>query len=196
MILVRHGQSEFNVVFNTTRQDPGIPDAKLTATGKEQAREAAEVLAGERLSRIVASPYTRTLETAEIIADRLGLPITVEPLVGERAAFSCDIGSSVAELASRWPRLAFDHLADPWWPAHEEEEASLDRRCAAFRTAIAGLADWPEVLVVTHWGVIRSLTGLTVPNCAVIRCDPTRPETPAVPLHMPPRMTAPATEPA
>jgi hypothetical protein len=29
--------------------------------------------------------------------------------------------------------------------------------------------------VVSHWGFIRALTGLKVPNAAVLRIDPTRP---------------------
>ena len=64
MILVRHGQSEFNVVFNRTGRDPGIPDPSLTAKGKEQAAIAAKALSGRGFRRIVASPYTRALETA------------------------------------------------------------------------------------------------------------------------------------
>ena len=113
MILVRHGQSEFNVHYGRTRQDPGIRDARLTEHGRRQARFAAGLLAGEALEAIVASPYTRALETAHIIADSLGLPVHVERLVAERAAFTCDIGTSPAELASRWPWVVFDHLDDP-----------------------------------------------------------------------------------
>jgi hypothetical protein len=30
--------------------------------------------------------------------------------------------------------------------------------------------------VITHWGFIRALTGLTVPNGTVLRIDPTRPD--------------------
>jgi broad specificity phosphatase PhoE len=37
-------------------------------------------------------------------------------------------------------------------------------------------ADWARVAVVSHWGFIRSLTGLTVQNGAVLRIDPHRPE--------------------
>src|SRR4051812_12706550 len=122
MILVRHGQSEFNVVYGATRKDPGIRDPVLTDLGRAQVRDAAERLAGEVARRVICSPYRRAIETAEIIAGRLELPITIEALVGERAAFSCDIGSSTAELAQRWPALAFHHLSDPWWPAHEEKE--------------------------------------------------------------------------
>jgi broad specificity phosphatase PhoE len=183
VIVVRHGQSEFNVVYGATRRDPGIKDPRLTTLGRAQAAAAAEALVGHVVGRVIASPYTRALETASIIAERLEVPITVEPLVGERAAFTCDIGSTVAELAERWPALAFDHLADPWWPPHEEPEHALSQRCAAFRRAIAAMEDWSEVLVVTHWGFIRALTGLTVGNCTALRVDPTRPELPAEQLH-------------
>ena len=186
MLLIRHGQSEFNVVYSVTRRDPGIRDPLLTATGRAQAREAAAALADQGLARLIASPYTRALETAEIIADILGLPVAVDARVGERAAFACDVGSPSAQLRARWPHLTLDHLDEMWWPALEESEAALDHRREKFRSAMATAADWVHAGVVTHWGFIRSLTGLTVPNGAVLRVDPTRPELPAVPLLMPP----------
>ena len=67
MILLRHGQSEFNVAFNATRVDPGIPDPRLTEEGRRQARAAAVALAAHPVERLIASPYTRALETAEIV---------------------------------------------------------------------------------------------------------------------------------
>jgi len=30
MLLIRHAQSEFNAVFNVTREDPGILDPRMT----------------------------------------------------------------------------------------------------------------------------------------------------------------------
>jgi len=45
MILLRHGQSEFNLHFSATKRDPGIPDPVLTPLGHEQAEAAAEALA-------------------------------------------------------------------------------------------------------------------------------------------------------
>ena len=48
MILLRHGQSEFNLLFTQTRKDPGIIDPKLTPLGQTQAEEAAEALVRER----------------------------------------------------------------------------------------------------------------------------------------------------
>ena len=38
MILVRHGESHFNVHFNVTREDPGIVDPGLTELGVMQAQ--------------------------------------------------------------------------------------------------------------------------------------------------------------
>jgi len=44
VILIRHGQSHFNVVFNETRVDPGIVDPGLTEEGERQAAAAAQAL--------------------------------------------------------------------------------------------------------------------------------------------------------
>ena len=172
MILVRHGQSEFNAAFNRTRVDPGIRDPGLTEEGRRQAAAAAEALQTQAIERLVVSPYRRTLETATIIADRLSLPITIEPLVRERAFFVCDIGSPRADLALAWPRYRFDHLEECWWPGTEESETELLDRCARFRTAMAATPDWHKVAVVTHWGFIRGLTGQEAGSCEMVRFDP------------------------
>ena len=68
MILARHGQSLFNVHYARTRCDPGIPDPALTEEGRRQAEALAETLRRQGVRRLIASPYTRALETASIIA--------------------------------------------------------------------------------------------------------------------------------
>ena len=186
MILVRHGQSEFNAAFSVTRIDPGIPDPKLTAEGHRQAEQAAETLRHSGVRRLISSPYRRALETATIIADALGLDVTIDSLVRERAAFHCDIGTPPERLCQMFPRYRFDHLENPWWHDHvalgtAETEEALAVRCAAFRSAARALSDWSEVAVVTHWGFIRGLTGRPVTNCEIVRIDP-RLEQPSLPL--------------
>lgn len=173
MILIRHGQTLFNLHFGATRQDPGIEDPGLTQIGREQAVAAAAALAAEDVAELVVSPYRRTLETAAIIATELDLPIRVEPLIRERMGFACDIGTVRSELAALWPAHAFDHLDERWWHHEDEPEALLQERCVAFRDSMATRDDWRRVAVVTHWGVIRALTGRTVQNGALVRYDPT-----------------------
>jgi glucosyl-3-phosphoglycerate phosphatase len=147
VILIRHGQTEFNRVFSATRCDPGIRDPHLTGHGRQQALLAADALRSLALRRLLTSPYSRALETAEIIAGNLGLPVYVEPLIAERFCFTCDIGSSVTVLRARWPEIVFDHLEDPWWPQAEETEEMICQRAQRFRFRCAGEA-WRETAVV------------------------------------------------
>ena len=172
MILLRHGQSHFNVVYGATRQDPGIVDPGLTAEGIRQVEAAAELLVEHDIRRIVASPYSRTLETAQIVAERLELSVTIEPLVREQAYFTCDIGTPSSELSTLWPHLDFSRLVDRWWSEPEESEDQLQARCAAFHTEVARLDDWPHLLIVSHWAFIRGLTGVALQNAETIRFAP------------------------
>jgi broad specificity phosphatase PhoE len=175
MILLRHGQSEFNRLFTETRRDPGIPDPPLTPLGQAQAEAAAAALAGEGIARIIASPYTRALQTAAPIARRLGLAVTVTPTVRERYAFSCDIGSPRAALAQAWPEHDFAALEEQWWPAAHEPEADVVARAERFRAMMASDPDWQRTLVVSHWGFILCMTGTSVMNGTWLRSDPTAP---------------------
>jgi broad specificity phosphatase PhoE len=175
MILLRHGQSEFNLHFGVTRRDPGIIDPRLTELGRTQADEAAQQLAGQGIERIIVSPYTRALQTARPVAAALGVPVTIDPIVRERYAFACDIGSPRTVLARDWPEHDFASIADIWWPEVEEPEDSIVGRAARFRTNLSERHDWANTLVVSHWGFILSLTGQSVANGQWLRCDPTAP---------------------
>ncbi len=169
MILIRHGQTIFNVVYSLTRRDPGVPDPLLTARGRRQARDIAAALAARGVDRIVVSPYRRALQTADEAARALGVPVVVDADVRERFAFSCDRGSGRAELARAWPEYDFAHLDERWWPASEESEAAFAARCARFARRMADSPEWPRTAVVTHWGVIRALTGKRVTNGTLTR---------------------------
>jgi broad specificity phosphatase PhoE len=172
MILIRHGQSEFNVVYSVTRRDPGIRDPKLTDEGRRQATDAAEMLASIGVEELVASPYTRTLETASIIAERLKLPIRIDPVVREHCRFQCDIGTARSELAARWPTIDFADLPERWWPDLDETDEQLLGRCADFRGRMGLHPTWQRVAVVSHWGFIRGLTGQAIANGQHVRFDP------------------------
>ena len=150
MILLRHGQSEFNLLFTQTRKDPGIIDPKLTPLGQQQAEEAAEALAHEGIRRIIVSPYTRALQTALPVARKLGLGLTVTPTVRERYAFTCDIGRPVTALRMDFPGVVLDHIEEVWWPPVEEPAEQVIDRAHLFRSEMAALADWSHTLVVSH----------------------------------------------
>ena len=172
MILLRHGQSEFNLHFTATRKDPGLIDPVLTSLGHEQAEQAAATLVSEGITRIVASPYTRALQTAAPLARQLGLPVLVNVAVRERFAFKCDIGSTVADLRQSWPEHDFSALDDVWWPTQNEPAEHVITRANQFRADMANRPDWQQTLVVSHWGFILALTGRSVENGGWLRLDP------------------------
>jgi broad specificity phosphatase PhoE len=68
--LLRHGEP---TVFG--RINGRLPGVGLSARGRDEIAAVAARLAGETIDAIYASPLQRTRETAEILADRLGLPI-------------------------------------------------------------------------------------------------------------------------
>jgi glucosyl-3-phosphoglycerate phosphatase len=175
MILIRHGQSEFNVHFSRTGIDPGILDPHLTEAGRAQVRDAALALQkSERpVARLLSSPYTRALQTAEILADVLKVPVDIEPLVREHAMYQCDVGTVRSKLCASWPALNFDQIEETWWPPLDETEQDVFARAKRFRTRAAGWADWRELAVVSHWGFVLRLTGKSLQNAEHVRFDPT-----------------------
>lgn len=175
MILLRHGQSEFNLHFTATRRDPGIEDPHLTPEGGEQAEAAAAALAATTLTRLIVSPYTRALQTAAPLLASRPLAIEISPLIRERFAFKCDIGSAPQALSARFPEHDFAHLPDCWWPDGFEEEHSVIARATEFRTLMHGRPDQNQTIVVSHWAFILALTGTSLNNGQWLNYDPASP---------------------
>src|SRR5216684_4874182 len=172
MFLLRHGQSYFNLHFNKTRIDPGIEDPELTALGTEQAAAAAAQLAAVGLTRIIISPYTRALQTAEPILAMHQLPADIMHEVRERTAFVCDVGSSPTVLANRFPHHEFAHLPQRWWSQATETLEETIARADAFRIRMAAREDRATTLVVSHWAFILALTGISARNGEILEYDP------------------------
>jgi uncharacterized phosphatase len=70
--LVRHGETE----WNRLRKIQGVSDIPLNDTGRAQAAALGDILSRHRFDLIVSSPLSRALETARIVATKLGMPAT------------------------------------------------------------------------------------------------------------------------
>jgi glucosyl-3-phosphoglycerate phosphatase len=174
MFLLRHGQSYFNLHFNDTHTDPGIEDPELTPLGLEQAAAAADALAGVAFTRIIVSPYTRALQTAEPFLDMHDAPFEIMHEVRERAAYVCDVGRAPAVLAARFPQHDFAHLPAQWWHPHVETVEETTARADAFRALMAARSDRATTLLISHWAFILALTGCSVRNGEFFEYDPTQ----------------------
>jgi broad specificity phosphatase PhoE len=147
MLLVRHGQSE----WNADGRWQGRADPPLTDLGRLQAFHAAARVGA--VDVICASPLARALDTSRIISEQLGVgPVVVEPDLVERDAGEWQ-GLTRAEIDAAWPGYL---EADRRPPGYEDHDHLVARaRGALDRIAVEyGGAD---VLVVTHGGLIGAL---------------------------------------
>ena len=169
MFLVRHGESEFNQTFRKTKRDPGIVDPPLTPLGIQQIKQTADFLRHKDIDVCVSSPYQRALQTSALLFDLTSQNLTVNFLAGEQFGFSCDIGSPRSELEKKWPLIDFENLTEVWWPSEPESENAVARRGALFLKGTTNrFLNTDRLVVVSHWGFIKSLTGLSVENGSVV----------------------------
>jgi len=171
VLLVRHGQSE----WNADGRWQGQADPPLTDLGRHQALHAAKNLGV--VDAIVASDLQRATETAVIIANELGVgPLVLEPGLRERDAGEWS-GLTRAEIELAWPGYldppSTEHPAsrrrgqapDPSEqpaaerrrpPSWEPDEILVERVIAAL-ARIHALAPQGEVIALTHGGVVYAL---------------------------------------
>ena len=169
MFLVRHGESEFNQAFRKTRRDPGIVDPPLTPLGIQQIQQASDFFRNKDIHFCVSSPYQRALQTSALLFDLTSQNLTVNFLAGEQFGFSCDIGSPRSELERKWPQIDFEKLTEIWWPSEPETENAVRQRGALFLKETSDrFPKTDKLVVVSHWGFIKSLTGLSVENGSVV----------------------------
>lgn len=146
--LVRHGQTDWN--FEGRMQ--GSSDIPLNDTGRAQAAEAGLLLASADWAfpwtGVLTSPLGRAVETGQIIARHLGLPVLGElPGMVERH-YGIAEGMPVEDAYGRYPDRDF--------PESETEEQVTAR---ALATLARLHADYPgqHLLVVAHGGLIRNV---------------------------------------
>ena len=141
--LVRHGQTD----WNAERRLQGATDIPLNDVGRGQARDAVAVLAPYEWDAIVSSPLSRAAETADLIADGLGLGVSRRiPELTERSF-------GPAEGMQAGPELEALRVPGGFKGAESEDEAA-SRGLAALE-ALAEEFRGQRLLVVAHGTLLR-----------------------------------------
>ena len=147
ILLVRHGQSEWNAVGRWQ----GQADSPLSDQGRLQAQEASRSVGA--VDAVWASDLQRAVGTATIIAEAIGVgPVVVDPDLRERDAGEFS-GLTRPEIEERFPGYLAAQRRPPSW---ETDEQLLARAQRALRR-IAAEVPGGDVLAVTHGGLIYNL---------------------------------------
>ncbi|MET7688343.1 bifunctional RNase H/acid phosphatase [Streptomyces sp. NPDC005483] len=161
-VLLRHGETPLTPQKRFSGS--GGTDPALSDIGREQARRAAEALA-ERgtIQHILASPLTRTRETAAAVADRLGIEVTVEDGLIE-TDFGAWEGLTFGEVRERYPDDLTTWLSDPEAEptGGGESFAATATRIAATRDRLVAAYAGRTVLLVTHVTPIKTFVRLAL----------------------------------
>ena len=82
-ILVRHGEAKYDQLVNAGFKGQGLALAPLTEKGIKEVEKTAKNEIFKNSDLLIASPYTRTMQTASIIGGKYNLSINVELLLHE-----------------------------------------------------------------------------------------------------------------
>jgi len=151
LLLLRHGESEWNVAGRVQGQAPGV---RLTDRGRHQAREAAAALRGRGATLLMTSDLLRARETAQLIGRELGLPVTSARELREQALGELE-GRARSELREE-PTPPGVHINEVRWGGGESV-ADVYVRLTGFCERLLRQADGQTVAVVTHEGTIQVL---------------------------------------
>jgi len=164
ILAIRHGETAWNV---DTRVQ-GHLDIPLNATGRDQARRLALVLAGrEPIEAIYSSDLSRALATARAVAEATGAPLETRTGLRERC-FGALQGRKFTEVSAADPTLAerWRRREPAWTPPGDGGESLLRFRQRVLTTAeaLAARHIGQSIALFTHGGVLdvlyRAATGL------------------------------------
>ena len=157
LLLIRHGQT----TYNATGRMQGHLDTELSEAGHSQARAAADLLEDKGITAIVSSDLIRARDTAEIIARRLGLEVSVDKRLRETHLGEWQ-GMTSAEVDEQFPGARALWRHDPTWapPQGESRVDVANRARPVIDELMQNHPQWDEgaVLVVAHGGAISALT--------------------------------------
>lgn len=153
--VMRHGQT-YNNVKGLWSVDSEKPDP-LTEEGKQKVLEAAKALVQKGITHIIASPFSRTQETAHLIAGALGLP--QESVITDTRLAEWHVASSFNGKPFSDYFTTRNTSEDRYQYKTEDGESYADviRRAGEFLYETERNHEGKKILMITHGAVARAL---------------------------------------
>lgn len=153
-LLLRHGQTDMSVA----KQYSGLSDPELNQTGRYQAQRAAEYIGARGgVHAVLSSPLARARETADAVAEALGVDAQVDDGLIEMDFGEWE-GKTFAEVRSSDPQAhqAFFNDAHSCPPQGECHEAIYERMTGVIDSLVE---QYPgqNVVLVSHVTPIKAI---------------------------------------
>ncbi|WP_240508288.1 bifunctional RNase H/acid phosphatase, partial [Streptomyces ossamyceticus] len=161
-VLLRHGETPLTPQKRFSGS--GGSDPSLSDVGRYQAERVAAALAARgTIQEVVSSPLARCRETAQIVAARLGLGVTLDDGLRE-TDFGAWEGLTFGEVRERYPDDMNAWLASPDAEptGGGESFGAVAQRVAATRDRLTEAHRGRTVLLVSHVTPIKTLVRLAL----------------------------------
>lgn len=162
--VIRHGQSIVNVERTLTCKKLA---GDLTKRGRNQARKAGNWLKDKAIDRIVASPFHRAEQTAQIIAEIVGVNVTIDAGLGEMDCGDFE-GKHDKNSWKQWTMI-YNRWKQAEWGARfhggESYREGYDRLTACLR----GVGMDENTVLVSHGGITRTVIPYLCVNAAALQ---------------------------
>ena len=154
IFLVRHGAT----TLSSEDRFAGATDVPLSDAGREQVHRLAERLADDNLTAIYASPLSRTMETARILAEPHGLEVQIRDGFREISHGRWE-QKTRHEVDLEFPEEAAAWEEDPYTfaPAGGESGLAVTARALPVLMEIVRENQGGNVLIASHKATIRLL---------------------------------------
>lgn len=155
VIFMRHGQAENNV--NRTLVGRHI-ESHLTEQGRQQVIDTAKQLRNIRIDKIYASPVIRTMETAQIVGNVLGMDFELDERLYEIELGKL-VGMNYEEVTTKYGDLFLRFYAehDPVLDSFGVEPFSaVKQRVKSLLDDVLKKHEDSNVLMVTHLDPIKA----------------------------------------
>jgi alpha-ribazole phosphatase len=166
--LIRHGEP----AAEARHRCYGSLDVGLSQTGRGQMAQVAEWLKGEPIAVIFASPRSRAMESAQILAADRGCVVEIVPELRE-IDFGDFEGLTYDEIAARYPELYRQWMERPTEVRFPHGEGFLEMQARVLRAfeRIRREREGQTVALVSHGGVNRILMAwaLQMPDHCLFR---------------------------
>jgi phosphoserine phosphatase len=149
IFLARHGETE----WNREGRYQGRRESALTELGHAQARALAQALASHPIARVVSSPLSRCVETAQPLASALAVPVETDGRLIEigHGDWEGRLRSEIAERDAETYRAWREHPERVRFRGGESLADVLER----WRTFAASMPGGDNVAIVTHDVLVR-----------------------------------------
>lgn len=157
--LMRHGEPTYRDTAELGLPGMGAELGQLKPEGIQQAEEAAKDSRIQDVDLIVASPYTRALQTAAIVSRQIDRPIDVAVGIFEwlpRIDYSAPSHTEIKEAWNEYKANGGVHKPEDKYPQWETHAQMRERALKAIRPYLER-DDIQKLLIVCHGGIMRAL---------------------------------------